>query len=34
MNHKTAIVGLDEILWDLLPDGQKAGVAPVDIVYI
>jgi fructokinase len=33
MNHKPTIIGLGEILWDLLPDGKKAGGAPVNFVY-
>lgn len=27
------IVGLGEILWDLLPDGKKLGGAPANVVY-
>ncbi|MCX6327326.1 MAG: carbohydrate kinase [Bacteroidia bacterium] len=33
MNGKPIIVGLGEILWDLLPDGKKAGGAPINFVY-
>lgn len=33
MNNKPVIVGLGEILWDLLPDGKKAGGAPINFVY-
>ena len=33
MKRKPIIVGLGEILWDLLPDGKKAGGAPINFVY-
>ena len=27
------IVGIGELLWDMFPDGKKAGGAPVNFVY-
>ena len=29
----TNIVGLGEILWDLLPDGKQLGGAPANFTY-
>jgi fructokinase len=33
MNNKPLIAGIGELLWDVLPDGKKAGGAPVNFVY-
>lgn len=33
MQSKPVIVGLGEILWDLIPEGKKAGGAPINFVY-
>lgn len=33
MKSKPVIVGIGEILWDLLPEGKKAGGAPINFVY-
>ena len=33
MNSKPVIVGIGELLWDMLPSGKKAGGAPVNFVY-
>lgn len=30
---KPLIVGIGELLWDLLPNGRKAGGAPINFVY-
>ena len=30
---KPLIVGIGELLWDIFPDGKKAGGAPVNFVY-
>ena len=27
------VVGLGELLWDMLPDGKRAGGAPINFVY-
>lgn len=32
-NKKPVVVGIGELLWDMLPDGKKAGGAPVNFVY-
>ena len=29
MNKKPLIIGIGELLWDVLPTGKKAGGAPV-----
>lgn len=31
--HKFIVVGLGEILWDLLPDGRQLGGAPANFAY-
>ena len=33
MKNKPVIVGIGELLWDMLPSGKKAGGAPVNFVY-
>jgi fructokinase len=33
MNTKPIIIGLGEILWDILPEDKKAGGAPINFVY-
>lgn len=33
MNQKPVIIGIGEILWDLLPAGKKAGGAPVNFAF-
>ncbi|MDE5608510.1 MAG: carbohydrate kinase [Muribaculaceae bacterium] len=33
MDKKTYIVGIGEVLWDLLPDGSKPGGAPANFAY-
>ena len=30
---KPVVVGLGEILWDLLPDGRRLGGAPANFAY-
>ena len=30
---KPIVVGIGEILWDMLPTGKKIGGAPVNFVY-
>ena len=32
-NRKPVVVGIGELLWDLLPSGKRAGGAPVNFVY-
>ncbi len=32
-DKKPVVVGIGELLWDLLPDGKRAGGAPVNFVY-
>lgn len=32
-NKKTVVVGIGELLWDILPTGKKAGGAPINFVY-
>ncbi len=32
-SKKSLVVGIGEILWDIFPDGKKAGGAPVNFVY-
>ena len=31
--RKPIIVGIGELLWDMLPTGKKAGGAPINFVY-
>src|SRR6266576_4567261 len=33
-NQHRNIVGVGEILWDMLPDGKKVGGAPANFAYI
>lgn len=33
-SHRYKIVGLGEVLWDMLPDGQQLGGAPSNFAYI
>ena len=33
MNNKPIIIGIGELLWDMLPTGMKVGGAPVNFVY-
>ncbi|MGI6074001.1 MAG: carbohydrate kinase family protein [Fermentimonas sp.] len=33
MKNKPVIIGIGELLWDLLPTGKKAGGAPINFVY-
>ena len=33
MQQKRFIVGLGEVLWDVLPDGKKPGGAPANFAY-
>ncbi len=33
MNKKPVIIGIGEMLWDILPTGKKAGGAPINFVY-
>src|SRR5438552_2534394 len=33
MNHLPTVVGLGEILWDLLPSGRQLGGAPANFAY-
>ena len=30
---KPVVVGIGEILWDMLPTGKRAGGAPVNFAY-
>ena len=32
-NKKPVVVGIGELLWDMLPTGRKAGGAPINFVY-
>lgn len=32
-NKKSVVVGIGELLWDMLPTGKKAGGAPINFVY-
>jgi fructokinase len=34
VGHRRKIVGLGEILWDMLPDGKQLGGAPSNFAYI
>jgi len=33
MNKKPVVIGIGELLWDILPSGKKAGGAPINFVY-
>lgn len=33
MNMKPIVIGIGEFLWDVFPDGRKAGGAPVNFAY-
>ena len=33
MFHKPVVVGIGELLWDILPTGKRAGGAPINVVY-
>lgn len=33
VENKPVVVGIGELLWDLLPEGKRAGGAPVNFVY-
>lgn len=33
MNRKLKVIGIGEILWDVLPEGKKLGGAPCNFVY-
>ena len=33
MNHMPTVVGLGEVLWDLLPSGRQLGGAPANFAY-
>ena len=33
MNKKPVVVGIGELLWDMLPSGKRAGGAPINFVY-
>ena len=33
MENKPIIIGIGELLWDVLPSGKKAGGAPINFVY-
>lgn len=33
-HHAPAIVGLGELIWDILPDGKQLGGAPTNFAYI
>ena len=33
LKEKPVVVGIGELLWDLLPSGKKAGGAPINFVY-
>jgi fructokinase len=30
MNEKPVVIGIGELLWDILPSGKKAGGAPIN----
>src|SRR5574344_1343231 len=32
-DSKPVVVGIGELLWDMLPTGKKAGGAPINFVY-
>ena len=31
--NKPVVVGIGELLWDVLPTGKRAGGAPINFVY-
>lgn len=31
--HKPIVIGIGELLWDILPEGRRAGGAPVNFAY-
>lgn len=33
MIHRPIVVGIGELLWDMLPTGKRAGGAPINVVY-
>lgn len=33
MNNKPIIIGIGELLWDMLPSGKKVGGAPINFAY-
>ncbi len=33
MNKKPVIIGIGELLWDMLPSGKKVGGAPINFAY-
>ena len=33
MNKKFTVIGIGEVLWDLLPDGKMLGGAPINFAY-
>lgn len=33
MNRKPLIIGIGEVLWDILPEGKRAGGAPANFIY-
>lgn len=33
MNKKYTVIGIGEVLWDLLPDGKMLGGAPINFAY-
>jgi fructokinase len=33
MNKKPVVIGIGELLWDILLSGKKAGGAPINFVY-
>ena len=32
-NKHPVIIGVGELLWDMLPEGKRAGGAPINFVY-
>ena len=32
-DSKPVVVGIGELLWDVLPTGKRAGGAPINFVY-
>ena len=30
---KPVVVGIGELMWDMLPEGKRAGGAPINFVY-
>ena len=33
MDKQNYVVGIGEVLWDILPDGKKPGGAPANFAY-